>query len=50
MDEPFLEPYTTTVGVVLHSPAEALNFSMTHDGIHLGMLLALKRGLDAMHH
>jgi hypothetical protein len=49
LDEPFLEPYTTSVGVVLHTPAQALNFSMAHDGIHLGMLMALKRGLDAMH-
>lgn len=50
MDQPFLEPYTTSVGVVLHTPAEAMNFSMFHDGIHLGMLTALKRGLDAMRH
>ena len=50
LDDPFLEPYTTSVGVVLHTPAQALNFSLTHDGMHFGMLLALKRSLDAMHH
>jgi hypothetical protein len=50
MDEPFLEPYTTTAGTVLHNPAEALNFSLCHDGIHLGMLMALKRGLAVIHH
>jgi len=48
-DEPFLEPYTTSVGVVLHTPAQALNFSLFHDGIHLGMLMALKRALDTVH-
>lgn len=48
-EEPFLEPYTTSVGIVLKSPAEAVNFSMMHDGIHLGMLLALKRALQASH-
>lgn len=45
-DEPFLEPYVTSVGIKLHTPAEALNFSMMHDGIHLGMLLALRRALQ----
>ncbi|MGI8906045.1 MAG: DinB family protein [Candidatus Sumerlaeaceae bacterium] len=49
MDDAFMEPYTTSTGVVLHTPAQALNFSLAHDGIHLGMLMALKRGLDAMH-
>jgi hypothetical protein len=42
---PFLEPYTTTQGVVLRAPEESFSFNMFHDGIHLGMLLALKRGL-----
>ena len=45
LTQPFLEPYTTSAGVILHSPEEALNFSLFHDGIHLGMLLALKRAL-----
>lgn len=46
MDEPFLEPYTTTVGIVLHNPGEALNMSLAHDGIHLGLLMALRRALQ----
>ena len=46
-DHPYLEPYTTSVGVVLKSPADAMNFSLMHDGIHLGMLLALRRALQA---
>jgi hypothetical protein len=47
MDETYLEPYSTTVGIVLHNPAEAFNMSVIHDGIHLGMLLALRRALQA---
>lgn len=43
MHAAFPEPYTTSAGVVLRSPAEALNFSLFHDGIHLGLLLALRR-------
>ena len=46
-DQEFAEPYTTTPGVVLRTPAQALNFSMMHDGIHIGMILALKRALAA---
>ncbi len=46
-DQQLLQPYTTSVGVVLKTPADALNFSLMHDGIHLGMLLALKRALQA---
>lgn len=49
LNEPYIEPYTTSVGVVLKTPAEALNFSMMHDGIHLGMILALKRALHVSH-
>lgn len=49
LDEAFLEPYTTSVGGVLHSPAQALNYSMFHDGVHLGMTMALKRALDSLH-
>lgn len=49
MDEPFIEPYSTSVGIVLKSPADALNFSLAHDGIHLGSLLALKRALQISH-
>jgi len=43
MHTAFPEPYTTSAGVVLRSPAEALHFSLFHDGIHLGLLLALRR-------
>lgn len=45
MDAPFPAPYTTSVGVVLTNPGEALSFSLGHDGIHLGMLLSLRRSL-----
>lgn len=45
MEDPFPEPYTTSVGVTLRNPGQALQFSFAHDGIHLGMLLALKRAL-----
>jgi len=45
-DEPYPEEYTTSLGVVLTNPREALNFSMFHDGIHLGMLLALRRAMS----
>ncbi len=44
--ETFSEPYTTSVGVVLTCPSESLVFSQAHDGIHLGMILALKRALN----
>lgn len=45
MDAAFPAPYTTSVGVVLTNPGEALTFSLGHDGIHLGMLLSLRRAL-----
>jgi hypothetical protein len=44
-DAPFAKPYTTSMGAVLNTPAEALNFSLAHDGIHIGLLIALKRAL-----
>jgi hypothetical protein len=44
-NEPYRQPYVTSVGVKLCTPAEGLNFSLCHDGIHLGLLLALKRAL-----
>jgi hypothetical protein len=47
-DEPFANPYTTSLGVVLRTPGEALNFSLAHDGIHLGLILALRRALAAL--
>ena len=46
LNEPFLEPYTTSVGIILRTPGEAFNMSLMHDGIHLGMLLALRRALQ----
>lgn len=45
LDEPFRHVYTTTPGVVLHNASEGLLFSYFHDGIHLGLILALKRAL-----
>lgn len=45
-EEAFAEPYRTSVGVVLRTPGEALGFSLAHDGIHLGLLLALRRNLS----
>lgn len=44
-DAPFPAPYTTSVGVELASPLEALSFSLAHDGIHIGMIFALRRAL-----
>jgi uncharacterized damage-inducible protein DinB len=48
LDEPYATPYTTSSGAVLKPPGEALNFSLAHDGIHLGMLYALKRQIAAL--
>lgn len=48
-DEPLIEPYKTSVGIVLKNTGEALSMSLMHDGIHLGMLLALKRALQVAH-
>lgn len=45
--EPFSTPYQTSLGAVLRTPGESLTFSQTHDGIHLGMIFALKRALAA---
>jgi len=45
-DVPYARPYETSLGVVLHTPAEAFAFMVGHDGIHLGLILALKRALD----
>ncbi|MDR0787231.1 MAG: DinB family protein [Gemmatimonadota bacterium] len=43
----FPKPYTTTVGIMLRTPVDALHFSMVHDGMHYGMIEALKRSLNA---
>ncbi len=47
LDEPYSTPYTTSTGATLKTPGEALNFSLAHDAIHLGMLLVLRRQLAA---
>jgi hypothetical protein len=44
-DVPYPQPYATSTGVVLATPAEGLNFSLAHDGIHLGLLMAMARAL-----
>ncbi len=45
INQPFAAAYTTSPGVVLSTPLHALNFSQTHDGIHAGLLFALRRAL-----
>lgn len=45
-DQAFIEPYTTSIGIILKNPADSLNMSLAHDGIHLGMLLAMRRALQ----
>jgi hypothetical protein len=47
-ETPFTTPYQTSVGILLRNPMEALTFSLVHDGTHMGMIMALKRGLDGM--
>lgn len=44
-DKQFSEPFTSGAGVTMRSPRETLTFSFAHDGIHLGMILALGRAL-----
>jgi hypothetical protein len=46
LEVPYAKPYTTSLGAVLHYPGESLMFSMVHDGIHVGLLLALKRDIQ----
>lgn len=46
--EPFPTPYTTSLGIELRTPADALEFTLIHDGLHYGSIQALKRGLDGM--
>ncbi len=41
----FPKAYETSVGIMLHSPGDALMMNYMHDGIHLAMLLALGRAL-----
>jgi hypothetical protein len=43
--ESYSTPYVTSPGVVLENPLQALNFSQFHDGIHLGLTIALRRAL-----
>ncbi|MDX2174837.1 MAG: hypothetical protein SF028_00040 [Candidatus Sumerlaeia bacterium] len=44
-DESFPVEYTTSVGIILQTPREGLAMSYMHDGIHLGLMMALKRAL-----
>ena len=37
------KPYMTSTGIELSSVEEALKFSAFHDGIHLGVILSLKK-------
>ncbi|MEM8559099.1 MAG: DinB family protein [Bacteroidota bacterium] len=39
------ETYPTSTGIVLDSFETALHFNNVHEGIHIGLLLALKRAL-----
>jgi hypothetical protein len=39
-------PYTTGVGVHLATHAEAIAFNNVHEGIHLGIMIRLKKALD----
>ena len=36
-------PYTTSVGIVLSNIEEALSFNAFHEGIHLGVVLSIKK-------
>lgn len=47
LSERYPQDYETTVGIVLRSPGDGLTMSFLHDGIHLGLLLALNRALKA---
>lgn len=35
--------YTTSVGITLNSVEDAISFNNTHEGIHLGSILALRK-------
>ena len=37
------KPYETSTGIVLNNIEEAMKFSSYHDGIHLGIMLSLKK-------
>lgn len=37
------QEYTTSVGVILSNIQEVLSFSLFHEGIHLGIILGLKK-------
>ena len=39
------KPYTTGVGVHLETHAEAIAFNSVHEGIHLGIMIRLKKAL-----
>jgi hypothetical protein len=46
LDQPFASPLETSVGIVLRTPEDGLVMNLLHDGIHLGMMIALIRALD----
>ncbi|MDZ7612353.1 MAG: DinB family protein [Flavobacteriaceae bacterium] len=37
------QPYTTSTGIVLNNVEDALLFNCFHEGIHLGIILSLKK-------
>ncbi len=47
LSDSFPKPYETSLGVVLKTPADGLTMSFIHDGIHVGLLLALGRALNS---
>jgi hypothetical protein len=48
LDDKFPESRTIGIGVEFRNIADTVTFSSVHDGIHLGMVMALKRDLDLM--
>ena len=44
-NELFPEPYQTALGIMLTKPANAWTLIQMHDGIHLGLMMALRRAL-----
>lgn len=39
------EEYTTSYGIILHHVEEALAFNNTHEGLHFGLAMAIKKQL-----
>lgn len=44
-DAVYTKPITTRAGITLTTPAEALSMSHLHDGMHLGMMMAMVKAL-----